>query len=166
MNSKYETSGLPATAQGLALIDWMLVVSITVVLLYLVFLIYQVSVKDSALSKRVSQVSNVTACHAGRSTQHADTPASLRQGQHSCAQSLKRLPLKRLQGQATDIADAAVGIRHGNNVYTLHGALLEPRVSLYRGATAIKPVLNIKFQQHDYIPDWAGLACCNRGVVS
>lgn len=160
MNSKYSTNGLSTNAQGIAPIDWMVVISIAGVLIYLFILIYHVNVVDTAMSKQFSQVFGVTACYAGLSIKHADTAASLRGGQHTCAKSLKRL-----QGQAPEIADFAFNMRHANDAYTaytLHVALFESKLSLYRRAITIKT----RLLQHNWIPVWSGMACCNRGAIS
>jgi len=156
MACKYSISKSPTHAQGLALIGWMLVISIIGVLAYLAILTYHISVCDAGASKRVSQAFGaMTRC----SGHFAEQPCKLAHRRASLLPNLT--PLQRSRHYVTEITSATAGIRHGIDAAATHDATLELKVPAPRHA-AVTKILCL-----DWIPCCRGITTrCNQGVVS
>ena len=156
MTYKYGISKSPTHAQGLALIGWMLVISIIGVLVYLAILAYYISVCDAGDSKRVSQAFGaLTRC----SGHFVEQPYKLTHRRASLR--LDPTPLQQSRHYVTDIVSATDGIRHGIDAGTTHDATLELKVPAPRHAVVTKTL------RLDWIPCCRGITTrCNQGVVS
>ena len=156
MTCKYGICKSPTHAQGLALIGWMLVISIIGVLVYLAILANHISVCDAGASKRVSQAfSALTRC----SGHFVGQPCKLTHLRASLRPDLT--PLQRSRHRATEITSATAGIRHGIDAATTHDATLELKVPAPGHATVTKTLCL------DWIPCCRGITTiCNQGVVS
>lgn len=156
MTCKYGISKSPTHAQGLALIGWMLVISIIGVFVYLAILAYHISVCDAGASKRISQAfSALTRC-SGHFVEQPCKRAHRRTGLRP-----DLTPLQRSRHYVTEIASATDGILHDIDAGTTHDATLELKVPAPGHAVVTKTL------RLDWIP------CCraitthyNQGVVS
>jgi len=156
MTCKYSISKSPTHAQGLALIHWMLVISIIGVLVYLAILTYHISVCDAGASKRISQAFGAkTRCSgyfAEQSRKLAHRRASRRPG---------LTPLQRSRHYVTEIVSSTDGIRHGIDAGATHDATLELKIPA-SGHAAVTKTLRL-----DWISCCRGITTrCNQGAVS
>lgn len=156
MTCKDGISKSPTHAQGLTLINWMLVISIIGVLVYFAILIYYISVCDAGASKRISQAFGaLTRC----SGYFAKQPCKLAHRRASLRPGLT--PLQRSPHYVTEIVSATNGIRHGIDAGATHDATLELKVPA-PGHAAVTKILRL-----DWIPCYRGITTlCSQGVVS
>ena len=156
MTCKYGISKSPTHVQGLALINWMLVISIIGVLVYLAILTYHISVCDAGASKRISQAFGALTRY---SEYFSEQPCKL--AHRRAGLRLDLTPWQQSRHYVTEIVSATDGIRHGIDAGTTHDATLELKVPA-PGHAAVTKTLRL-----DWIPCCRGITTrCNQGVVS